>query len=257
MNEENNPDTVTVTVDMREHDLTPLLPDATVSNLDIADIQVQWGKEKCIYIERKKVSDLKASIRDGRYREQKVRLLTAAPPKHIIYMIEGNVGFSDPSIVGAIINTQLKDGIHMMFSRSAMETSQWVIEIANRVKKEPEKYFTELKLKDDLPVQGSAFASPSGTEWIDHVKVKRCKIDNIDPKTCFELQLCQIPSISTKIAQNISMNLPEDARNMGGFLRYITNNVNFLNNIPLVGPKKRESIKLFLGLQTHLNACNE
>jgi len=46
-----------------------------VKNLDIGDIIIYNGSYKLI-IERKTINDLVSSIKDGRYREQKMRLLS-------------------------------------------------------------------------------------------------------------------------------------------------------------------------------------
>ena len=61
-------------LDNREHKLIELLPNDTVAPLDIGDIQFRRGEETILIIERKSVTDLAASICDGRSREQKARL---------------------------------------------------------------------------------------------------------------------------------------------------------------------------------------
>ena len=60
-------------------------------NLPVADVVItnKTTGEK-LYIERKTVKDLSASIRDGRYKEQSQRLLAAsARPELVFYLIEG------------------------------------------------------------------------------------------------------------------------------------------------------------------------
>jgi ERCC4-type nuclease len=93
-------------LDDREHGLRQLLPDWPVAHLPVADIwigvcdlqnqhnqQFQETKANGIMIERKSASDLEASILDGRYREQRSRLMTHATEKkaHVAYIIEGDL----------------------------------------------------------------------------------------------------------------------------------------------------------------------
>jgi hypothetical protein len=82
---------------MRERDLIPLLENITTRNLPVGDIWIGLSGEDILpgglIIERKTVADLEASIKDGRYREQRLRLLThcqetGARP---LYIIEGHV----------------------------------------------------------------------------------------------------------------------------------------------------------------------
>lgn len=61
-------------LDNRERDLIPLLPTATVQQLPVGDIWIGEGPGSLV-IERKAVADLESSLLDGRYREQRTRLL--------------------------------------------------------------------------------------------------------------------------------------------------------------------------------------
>lgn len=54
-------------------------------NLDLGDYILKY-KEKVIFIiERKTIEDYTASIKDGRYREQKLRLINNYTKKHFIF----------------------------------------------------------------------------------------------------------------------------------------------------------------------------
>ena len=83
--------------DTRERDLVPLLSNIHTRNLPVGDIWIGLSGENVLpgglVIERKAVADLEASIKDGRYREQRLRLLThcqetGARP---LYIIEGAI----------------------------------------------------------------------------------------------------------------------------------------------------------------------
>ena len=65
-----------------------------IKSLDIGDyiLYDEKKEENLIIIERKTLSDLESSIKDGRYNEQSFRLSSMLIPNHnIYYLIEGNI----------------------------------------------------------------------------------------------------------------------------------------------------------------------
>ena len=64
-------------IDTREHGLIKMLKENDISfnieQLDLGDVILKKNEEIMLIIERKSISDLKASIVDGRNREQKAR----------------------------------------------------------------------------------------------------------------------------------------------------------------------------------------
>ena len=78
---------------------------------------------------------------------------------------------------------------------------------------------------------------------------KTKKIENIDPRTCYELQWAQIPGISAKIAKEIVKVYPSwptfyramDEQNT------VAEKIQILTTIPMVGRKKAEKIWEYLG----------
>ena len=71
---------VDLILDCREHKLIEMFPDTETKQLDIGDIlyvnSENHSEIKCI-VERKTLNDLSSSIIDGRYKEQKCRLLSS------------------------------------------------------------------------------------------------------------------------------------------------------------------------------------
>lgn len=62
-----------------------------ITNLPIGDFILKDNETICYIIERKTILDLAASITDGRFREQKQRLLDSiGTPDKIVYILEGN-----------------------------------------------------------------------------------------------------------------------------------------------------------------------
>ena len=69
----------------KDKKLTPLI---TYENLDVGDIIIKKDEKTVLIFERKSIPDLYSSINDGRYKEQKIRLLNNYPLKNIVYIIE-------------------------------------------------------------------------------------------------------------------------------------------------------------------------
>ena len=110
-------------IDFRERDLIECLTQKNVAfktmSLPLGDIQIGH-----ILIERKKNKDYAASIKDGRWREQKGRMLAQHDYK-CMYIIEGTLhGHSVPltTLISAMCNTMLRDGIHVIRTVSVNET---------------------------------------------------------------------------------------------------------------------------------------
>ena len=90
-----------IKIDCREHDLIPLIKSKfedskniqiETGSLPIGDILFLKDEKEILIVERKKASDLAASIKDGRYKEQSFRLDGNELPNHnILYLIEGNL----------------------------------------------------------------------------------------------------------------------------------------------------------------------
>lgn len=107
----------------------------SVSGLALGDVVMT--KTSTLVIERKTVADLVASIHDGRYREQKQRLLLEYPTSHIVYIIEG---FCKPlptdhskKILGAIVNMQLEHSVTVLCSFDIACTANLVFDLYSKL----------------------------------------------------------------------------------------------------------------------------
>ena len=82
-----------IDIDCREKDLIQICSLLNINNIPINIKQLHLGDaiiNNNVIIERKTLTDLAASIKDGRYREQSFRLQKAREEGNkIIYMIEG------------------------------------------------------------------------------------------------------------------------------------------------------------------------
>ena len=172
-------------IDSREDHLKKKLGDiCTVKQLDLGDISWFINETEYMLIERKTMADLMASIIDGRYKDQKRRLLDAKNTNgiKIAYVIEGSIDFSDTTVdkkitTSSIINTMIRDDIPVFFAANADETCDLIRCIHTRICKDPLKYTNN---SDNLDQAAR--------------KTSRAAAD----QNCFRDILCQIPGLSLK-----------------------------------------------------------
>lgn len=190
-------------IDVREHHIIEKLTECntikfSTEQLDIGDIIFRQDGEIVLIIERKTVNDLKASICDGRAREQKLRLLgSGIPIEKILYLIEGNIdknledkvsGLPISTLLGSLINTQMRDNIKVYKTLSLNETVNYIIKMLDKLTKDGDTYF---QIKHSI--SQSEYAS----------SLKKSKKSNMTPEVWFICQLTQIPQVTDKIAEVI------------------------------------------------------
>ena len=164
------------------------------NNIDIGDINIKYRDIEYIF-ERKTINDLISSIHDGRYREQKARMIDNYDNKRITYIIEGDDILSSKSynkskvLQSTYLNILFRDNIRLIFTKNVNETATLILSLSIKIIENPENFNN---------------ISNNNTTYTDHLKLKKKKIENIDEKTCYLMQLSQIPYISNTIAKNIS-----------------------------------------------------
>lgn len=206
-------------------------------NLELGDIKIIFNDIEYIF-ERKTLTDLNNSIIDGRYKEQKNRLLSNY--KHITYIIEGDdiiksIMRSDKKISSVYINSIYRDKINIIFTKNIFETTTFLLTLCTKFIDNPDKY----KNIEDKNI-----------EYIDTIKIKSQKIKNITPDNCFILQLSQIPTISNKIASNI-VNKYSSINILISSINNCNNNnekIKLLSDIDKVGNEKAKKILEYMKL---------
>lgn len=273
---------VTVAIDTREPALQEMLRDyhdrhaarpgegsieITTEPLDIGDVQIRCGAEHKIIIERKSCVDLVGSIKDGRYREQKVRLLAgAAVPNHVCYILEGVPSMQQllntdvflyglkPSVIsGMMVHTMLRDGVHVINVKNTQETAAWIWTIVCKCASSPEKVFgaVEQPRADAGNSEGTgtgAAGAGAGGGYLQNVTVKVKKSDNITPESCYLMQLCQVPGVSVTTANGIAAKYPTMHNllcTLSG-LEDVAHRIKCLSEIPMIGKKKAQVILDYL-----------
>jgi ERCC4-type nuclease len=207
-----------------------LLGDAAIRNQD---------QNEVLLFERKSLTDLLASIKDGRYEEQSHRLIHTAGlhPHNIIYVVEGVFStLRNPAdkkvILSAMTSLSYFKGFSVFRTSAVFDTAELIWAMACKLDKEFSKgregRFATATLKpppQPAEVAESSTASQQSNfgprESVDESQlvermppqppatesystfVKKAKRDNITPENIGEILLCQIPGISTTVAQAI------------------------------------------------------
>lgn len=201
-------------IDNRERELKAMAELAGIqnkyvfSNLDYGDIliSVDGVMPPLVVIERKTIADLAASVKDGRYKNQKLKLKEKCGAGTVYYIIEGCFswlmaddnsvslhGISQKTLMSCIINTMVRDNIKVIITRNVEETFACVEAIYRRIRDDPSKYARCL---------GGCL--DGGGEDADEEKVLRVKKDSsLTREKCFENQLCQVPDMSAKTAKAV------------------------------------------------------
>jgi ERCC4-type nuclease len=172
-----------------------------IEPLPIGDIIISDGTSDKVIIERKSLSDLSSSIRDGRYEEQSYRLTGLDHPNHnIIYLIEGDltkaIRFKDTSdkltIYSAMFSLNYYKGFSVIRTFSIEESALFICNSIVKLSKCPDK----------LPYYNSnGIESNNTTEYVN--VIQKVKKDNITPDNIGAIMLCQIPGISAVTANAI------------------------------------------------------
>jgi len=163
-------------------------------NYDVGDVLIYRGDVPVVVIERKTLSDYHASIDDGRYRNQKMRLKALGCP--IVYLVEGLAGDSDAARVNyARLQSSwagliLRDNIHLLRAENFEETCVLVEKCYKRA--------VEFKLD---AVGAGVPEGDAATEYLKTIKLE--KKANVTPENALTLMLAQIPGISVPMASKV------------------------------------------------------
>lgn len=186
--------------DYREKELINQLPEELTKNLPVGDIWIgvtedQEPEENSVIIERKTVHDFEASFLDGRYREQRTRLISYAAEKkaNLLYILEGNLTTArtlKPEALQQLLNRlQLRYKIALINTTSIEHTAIICTLIEKQLKEDPKCFAYEAV----------------GYEQTIHVKKKD---NSSDPKYVYLAMVQQISGVSKGIAEALYTSYP-------------------------------------------------
>ena len=169
-------------VDKRERHLLALFGDGGVhaDTLEVGDISCTYPNGSCWVAERKSTQDMANSIKDGRWEEQKARLVSSG--LHVFYILEGGFkgvqGLPYGALVGAYTTLLLHPNIASVCRTTDIAETKFVL--------------TQLAQKCHVVTK---------PESLGVVSSKRKKDDDI--RNIWIRQLACIPSISEHIAATL------------------------------------------------------
>ncbi|KAK9123269.1 hypothetical protein Sjap_012871 [Stephania japonica] len=141
-------------------------------------------------VERKNVDDLRHSIRDNRYRDQKLRLLRCGLRK-IIYLVEGDPNFSEAaeSIKTACFTTEILEGFDVQRTSGLGDTLKRYGHLTLAIT----DYYRALSSNIEM---NKARICPQFKEY-----VRRCQdLEKMTVSDVFAIQLMQVPQVTEDIA---------------------------------------------------------
>jgi ERCC4-type nuclease len=202
---------IQIILDTREHDLIEQLTglagieDVEVKPLDVGDIEFRISGEEsaALVIERKTADDFGASLRDGRYREQRARLLAlkGTGKTRIGYVIEVEQGvkswcrgaFTERDLMRNIGRLQFRYGIPVFVTYEGVRgTIKWI------------KHWKE-QLEDDGEVFSSESAMDAAANYTNAIAIKKKSNQSIERVDL--AILTAIPGIGAKVAQAVLDNV--------------------------------------------------
>ena len=108
-----------------------------VKQLQLGDFQIFLEDTLIYIIERKSITDLLSSLNDGRYREQKMRVLSSIKTNPefcnatYLYLLEGSINDLTQDLkkkyYGTLISLQLRDEITIFKTDSINESTDFLI----------------------------------------------------------------------------------------------------------------------------------
>lgn len=193
-----------IEIDVRERNLIQLLKTMEMlennsiieKQLPIGDIIIKTDDDnEILIIERKTPKDLIASIKDGRYKEQSVRLNSCELHNHhIFYLIEGNIDFVEQkwkqTIRSAIFSLNYYKGYSVWNTHSMLGTAEWICDIIQKMGKENSQCGFYINSREN---ENQSYISC----------IKRNKSENINTENIHQLMLSQIPGVSPKVSEII------------------------------------------------------
>ncbi len=198
------------------------------SNLPIGDVVILNDKEEeMLIMERKTLSDLAASIKDGRYAEQSFRLNNYEMHNHnIVYVIEGDIQkwdntkgkfqkFKAKTLYTTLFSLQYYKGFSVMKVNNLSETAEYIIRVTDKMTRDKKVSYYDTSMNKVSNIK-------------DYCNVvSKVKKNNIKPENIGEIILSQIPGISSKT----SLTIMEKFGSLYNLLKKLQEDPKCLNNI--------------------------
>jgi ERCC4-type nuclease len=138
---------MSILLDNREHALIELLPQAQVKQLPVGDAWIQQNDQTVLVVERKTTADFEASFLDGRYREQRTRLLAfcAENKAKALYILEGGLdgkrrSLERQALQKLIHRLLLRYGVSVWSTKDTEDTANTLRILGTQVAEDPKVF---------------------------------------------------------------------------------------------------------------------
>lgn len=227
------------------------LGDIAFFNIDKDNNEIGTGTGvELMLFERKSLTDLASSIKDGRYAEQSFRLdgYEAIPNHNIVYLIEGDLSkfkeskynrVTKKTLLSSMFSILYYKGFSVVRTMNALETCDLISSWADKLEREREKTSDTKKqyycaankvITEETDKEEGKEKDKEQSQQYDYcktLKIKKEKNGNVTPDNIGVIMLCTIPGISSKTAIVI-MN---EFKTIGQLIKSFDLNPHCLNNI--------------------------
>lgn len=202
---------ILIQVDSREKDLYEIIKGqtefpVTSMSLEIGDIMIINSEKPLLILERKSLADLAASNRDGRYREQRARLLSMRGQGiAIAYLLEAGNGWNqdlnrvwqgnvaETLLFTLIARLQLHYGIPVITSKDVPGSKTLILHLCRMLKEKPDLFTPNSGILADATLAAGAYTEALSAQKSANRGLKRVAAG----------MLCAIPGIGGKLSEGI------------------------------------------------------
>lgn len=149
-----------------------------------------------IVVERKALADLQSSFGDGRYRDQKARLINC-DADHVVLLVEGYAGSkvrdatAKKRLLSSFVHSMYRDNIGVYHTPTLQDSWDWL-------------HHTCVAMGEGRLVRTAEYMER--TKYTDQIQMNRKT--NLTPARGLELQLASIPGVSAKMARAVVAEYP-------------------------------------------------
>jgi ERCC4-type nuclease len=216
-----------------------------VTNLELGDYLIydEINERTLVIIERKSLSDLESSIKDGRYNEQSFRLDGNSLPNHnIYYLIEGNIiNYRNDKFKGtlysSLVSISYYKGFSILNSVNNIESAELINSFVNKLLKENSKscYYNNI---ENLSEQKEEYVNV----------VKTTKKANVTRDNINIIMLMQIPNVSHQSATAIIKKF----KTLKDLTNALESDVECLDSLKLEGSNRKISKNVIQNIKEYL-----
>jgi ERCC4-type nuclease len=224
-----------------------------LKNLEIGDIIFLDENNNIVLIfERKSISDLISSIKDGRYSEQSFRLQEYPLHNHnIFYLIEGSLLNSrkqynetiQKTVYSAMFSLSYSKGFSLLHTSGVVETAEFIIYFFQKIIKDKsiKPFYQNTNpinntIEEETVKTNESNKNENNNDYVSHIKTS--KKSHITKENISEIMLSQIPNVSINTAKCII----NEYNNIENLIKNLRENSECLENLKVKSKNSERKI---------------